>query len=91
MMEDCSASTGILVCPKGYTKAAKKRAQNYIRLKVVSLDEVEYKCNCDSPWYWLTAIEEDEDLGANENVDSSVYLLLCTLTTVLVADRKPLK
>ncbi|WP_219988583.1 restriction endonuclease [Leucothrix pacifica] len=33
MMEDCSASTGILVCPKGYTNAAKKRARNYIRLK----------------------------------------------------------
>jgi len=54
-------------------------------------DEDEFKCNCDSPWYWLTAIEEDENLDTNEGLTSSVYLLLCALTNVLIADRKPLK
>jgi len=162
MMIDCSASTGILVCPKGYSKAAKKRAQDYINIKVVSLEEVEqidlslwddclsdncnsrkerglvlwdspvgigasnspvsiscigkcdtcsdfhiwcwdcgnkffltdedeFKCNCDSPWFWLTAIEEDEDVGSDEASISSVYLLLCMLANVLITDRKPLK
>lgn len=160
MMIDCSASVGMLVCPEGYTDAAKKRAQDYINLKVVSLDEIEaadlshwddcisescnsrkerglvlwdspmgiggsysllsvcctgkcdvcgdfhiwcwscgskfsltdedeLKCSCDAPWFWLTAIEEDDD--TDETPTSSVYLLLCTLKDVLIADRKPIK
>lgn len=162
MMIDCSASQGILVCPSGYTKAAKRRAQNYINLRILSMDEAEQidlsvlddclsekclsrkkrglvlwdiplgighpqlplsiatvgkcdecgdfhiwccdcgqkfslgnedegKCNCtESPWFWLTAIEEDIDDQTGESL-KSVYLFLITLTNILVADRKPLK
>ncbi len=41
MMLDCSSKAGILVCPNGYSEAAKKRAQDFINLKVVSLAELE--------------------------------------------------
>ena len=41
MMIDCSSKVGILVCPNGYSAAAKKRAQDFINLKVVSLEELE--------------------------------------------------
>ncbi|MDX1300914.1 restriction endonuclease [Photobacterium sp.] len=50
-------------------------------------NEDEHKCNCDTPWFWLTAIEENDD----ENSGESVYLLLPHLTDVLVVDRKPLQ
>jgi hypothetical protein len=41
MMMDCSSKAGILVCPNGYSEAAKKRAQDYINLKIVALSELE--------------------------------------------------
>lgn len=41
MMLDCSSKVGILVCPNGYSAAAKKRAQDFINLKIVSLEELE--------------------------------------------------
>lgn len=161
MMIDCSSKAGILVCPNGYSTAAKKRAQDFINLKIVSLEELENvdleswddclsnncderakrglvlwdapmgigftaspvsissigkcdicgefhiwcwdcgkkfslsnesdaQCNCEHPWFWLTAIEEDE-VSSNENQQSkSVYLLLITPINALIADRKPL-
>lgn len=41
MMIDCSSKVGILVCPNGYSVAAKKRAQDFINLKILSLEELE--------------------------------------------------
>lgn len=41
MMRDCRAQHGILVCPNGWTEGARKRAQEAITLKLLSLDEVE--------------------------------------------------
>ncbi|USI28721.1 restriction endonuclease [Alteromonas macleodii] len=41
MMIDCSSKVGVLVCPNGYSAAAKKRAQDFINLKIVSLQELE--------------------------------------------------
>lgn len=161
MMMDCSSKVGILVCPNGYSEAAKRRAQDYINLKIVALselenvdlslwddcisdscnerkerglvlwdlpmgigapftpvsitttgkcdvcgdfhiwcwdcggkfclgDESELKCDCNHPWFWLTTIEEDESSEGGNKVLKSVYLLLVTLTDVLIADRKPL-
>jgi hypothetical protein len=40
MMKDCRAQHGILVCPNGYTPAAKKRAQEAITIKLIPLDEL---------------------------------------------------
>lgn len=41
MMKDCRAQRGILVCPKGYTPAALRRAQDAITIKLVPLSELE--------------------------------------------------
>ncbi len=41
MMRDCQAQHGVLVCPNGFTKAAKKRAQDAITIKLLPLEEVE--------------------------------------------------
>ncbi|UYF76549.1 restriction endonuclease [Acinetobacter ursingii] len=41
MMRDVSAQRGILVCPNGYTKAALRRAQELITIRLVTEDEVE--------------------------------------------------
>ncbi len=41
MVQDCSASKGILVCPNGYSKAAKKRAYDFIDIRILSLEELE--------------------------------------------------
>jgi hypothetical protein len=159
MLRDCTASKGILVCPNGYSDAAKRRAQDLINIRLVSLDELENldlstwdeccsdscdtrknrglvlwdspwgisplgnplsicctgkcdECNdfhvwcwdcgqkfalgnedehqcCSELWFWLTAIEEDVDEQTGETYNS-VYLLLPSLSDVLVVDRKPL-
>jgi Restriction endonuclease len=40
MMKDCRAERGILVCPNGYTDGAKRRAQDAITIRVLTLDEL---------------------------------------------------
>jgi Restriction endonuclease len=40
-MEDCRASHGILVCASGHTAAAYRRAQDFITLSIVRLDELD--------------------------------------------------
>jgi hypothetical protein len=156
MLRDCAASKGILVCPNGFTPAAKRRATDFIDIRIVALDELDSldlaawdDCSSDgclkrksrglvlwdSPssaltpsgatsvfcvgkcdrcsnfhlwcwdcgkkfalgdedehqccgeggrdWFWLTAIEEEDD-GAR-----AVYLLLTGLRDVLLIERKP--
>jgi hypothetical protein len=41
MMKDCSSQYGVIVCPQGYTEAAKRRAQDAITIKLVPLSELE--------------------------------------------------
>jgi hypothetical protein len=41
MMKDCRAQYGIIVCPEGYTEAAKRRAQDAITIKLVPLSELD--------------------------------------------------
>ena len=41
MMRDCRAQHGVLVCPNGFSKAAKKRAQDAITIKLLPLEDVE--------------------------------------------------
>ncbi len=41
MMEDCRADHGIVVCPNGFTPAAKRRAQDAITIKLVPLEDLE--------------------------------------------------
>jgi len=41
MMKDCRAQRGVLVCPKGYSKAALRRAQKAIQIKLVTFEELE--------------------------------------------------
>jgi hypothetical protein len=40
-MEDVGATHGYLVCPTGYTKAAEKRAQRAVTIRLVPLDHLE--------------------------------------------------
>src|SRR5436305_527395 len=40
-MEDVGATHGYLVCPRGYTKAAERRAQTTVSIRLVSLDHLE--------------------------------------------------
>jgi hypothetical protein len=41
MMRDCGAKYGILICPKGCTEGARRRAQDAITIKILALDEVD--------------------------------------------------
>lgn len=41
VMEDCRASRGILICASGHTAAAYRRAQDFITLSIVGLDELD--------------------------------------------------
>lgn len=41
MMKDCGAERGILFCPSGWTEGARRRAQDAITIKLLSLDELE--------------------------------------------------
>jgi hypothetical protein len=41
MMRDCRAHRGIIVCTKGYTKGAMRRAQDAINIKILSLSDIE--------------------------------------------------
>lgn len=41
MLRDCEASKGILVCPNGYSDAAKRRAQDFINIRLVTLEQLE--------------------------------------------------
>ncbi len=41
LMEDIEASHGYLVCPSGYTKAAERRAQEEVSIRIVPLDRLE--------------------------------------------------
>ena len=43
MMKDCAAAHGILVCPKGWSRSAKRRAQDAITIKLLTLEEIEEK------------------------------------------------
>jgi hypothetical protein len=40
LMEDVGATHGFLVCPAGHTKAAEKRAQEKVLIRLVPLDEI---------------------------------------------------
>ncbi|EPL3702713.1 restriction endonuclease [Morganella morganii] len=40
MMRDCSATQGILVCPHGYSKAAKNRADQHIQIRLLTLEQL---------------------------------------------------
>lgn len=40
LMEDVGATHGYLVCPSGYTKAAEKRAQSSVSIRLVPLDRL---------------------------------------------------
>lgn len=49
MMRDCRSQRGILVCPTGFTQAAKRRAQQAIGLSLVTLEDLE---DCDlTAWH----------------------------------------
>ena len=53
-------------------------------------DEAEFRCECEGPWFWLTAIEDDSE----DEVESllAVYLLLIHGTGLhAVIDRRPLQ
>ena len=41
LMEDIGATHGYLVCPSGYTKAAERRAQESVFIRVLSLDRLD--------------------------------------------------
>jgi hypothetical protein len=41
LMEDVGATHGYLVCPKGYTKAAERRAQTVVSIRLLPLDRLE--------------------------------------------------
>lgn len=41
LMEDVAATHGYLVCPSGYTKAAQRRAQMSVSIRLVPLDQLE--------------------------------------------------
>lgn len=41
MMRDVRASHGVIVCPNGHTKAALRRAQDLITIRLVGLDELD--------------------------------------------------
>jgi hypothetical protein len=41
LMEDVGATHGYLVCPHGYTKAAERRAQTAVSIRLVPLDHLE--------------------------------------------------
>jgi len=41
LMEDVEATHGYLVCPAGYTKAAERRAQEVVSVRIVPLDRLE--------------------------------------------------
>lgn len=162
MMRDCRARRGIIVCAAGFTKAAQRRAQSHIGLRLVPVeglrkldftswepcrgecsqsssrripkgwvlydqpfgltiansplsvmvvgkcdecrnfhiwcwncgskfalaDEDEHHCGCD--WFWVTAIEDEGDAGANRL--QAVLLLLTTLKSaaIIQVDRRPL-
>jgi hypothetical protein len=45
MMKDCRANRGIIVCPNGYSAAAKRRAQDAITITLLSTDQLD-----DFPW-----------------------------------------
>lgn len=40
MMSDVIATHGVLICPSGYTKAAERRAQDAITIRLLGLEEV---------------------------------------------------
>lgn len=40
MMKDCGAEHGILFCPNGWSEGAKRRAQDAITIKLLSLEEL---------------------------------------------------
>lgn len=42
LMDDVEATHGYLVCPKGFTKSALKRAQSSVSLRLLPLDHLEY-------------------------------------------------
>jgi hypothetical protein len=41
LMDDVGATHGYLVCPKGYTKSAERRAQSVVSIRLVPLDRLE--------------------------------------------------
>lgn len=41
LMEDVAATHGYLVCPKGYTKAAERRAQSVVSIRLLPLDRLD--------------------------------------------------
>jgi hypothetical protein len=41
LMEDVAATHGYLVCPKGYTKAAERRAQSAVSIRLLPLDRLD--------------------------------------------------
>lgn len=47
-------------------------------------NEDEWQCSCKEPWFWLTAIEPEEDNT------KSVYLLFCSAGDIKIIDRMPL-
>ncbi len=70
MMKDCAATYGILVCPKGWSEGAKRRAQDAITIKLLTLEEMEAKTS------WASF---DECIGAcsrNESRRSQNGLIL---------------
>lgn len=151
LMKDVGAQRGVLVCTNGFTKAAKRRAQDYIGIEIIPAQQLEkysfnswdiclfpkcnnglilwdkyyglsindgpayimavgkcdecrkfhiwcqscgtkkvldnedeWQCDCKEPWFWLTAIEPEED-------DSkSVYLFFCSARDIKIMDRIPL-
>lgn len=46
--------------------------------------EDEWQCDCKKDWFWLTAIETEEDNT------KSIYLLFCSASNIEVIDRIPL-
>ena len=41
LMEDVEATHGYLICPAGYTKAAERRAQEVVSIRIIPLDRLE--------------------------------------------------
>jgi hypothetical protein len=154
LMCDVRAQRGFIVCANGYTKAALKRAQDHIGIRLIPAEgvedldlnswdqcvseecedglvlwdatpgiiineiiyvncigkcdecgrfhvwcwscgekkdlenEAEWQCSCKGHWFWLTAIENEDEGNSDSNEEVLLILVLGVIPEVV--DRKPL-
>lgn len=62
-MDDVAATHGYLVCPKGYTKSAERRAQTVVSIRLVPLDRLEDFDPSTWPTCQVTTCQEGRVLG----------------------------